>query len=90
MRRHGGDGIDTGRSDDGVLVPEATKDCGDHLGEEGREGITMSVREEHQKMHALLADRRLGGGVSVVKATEEGREGVVGEGSGNGLELSSG
>lgn len=50
----------------------------------------MGVREESQEMNALLAHRRLGRGVGVVKAAEEGREGVLAEGSGDRLELVGG
>lgn len=50
----------------------------------------MGGGEEAEELDALLADWGLGGSVRAVNAGEEGREGIVGQAPGNGVELGGG
>lgn len=85
MRGNGGGGVDAGGADGGIGVSEATCDGGEEFGEMGREGVAVGYGEERDKVEALLSDGGFVGGVSGGDGGEERRDGVVGEGLGDGF-----
>lgn len=83
------DGVLAGGSDGGVRVAEPLRDVAEHFGEMRRQRITVGFGEDGDEVDALLANRRLVGGVGGLDAGKEKGYGAQFEGPGDGLELRS-
>lgn len=81
------DGVLAGGSDGGVRVAEPLRDVAEHFGEMRRQRITVGFGEDGDEVDALLANRRLVGGVGGLDAGKEKGYGAQFEGPGDGLEL---